>query len=308
MGRLSARYCLLGGLAVLSSTLPACAPSDPARQYELRGQILAVRADSGEVVIKHGDITGFMPGMTMSFPVRDSGLLRDKAPGDLVIARLMVGDSHAWLATLEKVGAAPLPDESAAGSTSTKTVLLKPGDVAPQTVLMDDRGQPRSLGEWRGLAVAVTFIYTRCPLPQYCPLMDRRFAEVQELAQADPVLRGRVRLLSVSFDPETDRTEVLRAHARELGADAAVWCFATAERDVVDRFAAAFGVTIIREDDGSITHNLRTAVIGPDGRVRVIRSGTEWTAQQIVGDMRQALGGPGASVTEARGETLLARR
>ena len=113
----------------------------------------------------------------------------------------------------------------------------------------------------------MTFIYVRRPLPEFCPLMDRRFADVQRLVADDPKLRGRVRLLSVSFDPERDRPAALREQAAKLQANPAVWRFATAPADIVDRFAATFGVNVIREKDGTITHNLRTAVVGPDGRV-----------------------------------------
>jgi protein SCO1/2 len=148
-----------------------------------------------------------------------------------------------------------------------------------------------SLSAWRGSAVVVTFIYTQCPLPDFCPLLDRRFAAIQAAAADDPALAGRVRLLSVSFDPDTDTPEVLTAHAAKVGA-LGDWHFATAPREVVDRFAASFGVNVIREADRTITHNLRTAVIGPDGRVAVLRSGNDWTADDVLADLRQALGQP----------------
>lgn len=119
--------------------------------------------------------------------------------------------------------------------------------------------------------------------------MDRRFAEVQRAVAADATLRGRVRLLSVSFDPDGDTTAVLAAHAARAGAGS-TWGFATAPREVVDRFAAAFGVNVIREADGTITHNLRTAVVGPDGRVVAIHSGNDWTADAVLVDLRRALG------------------
>ena len=138
--------------------------------------------------------------------------------------------------------------------------------------------------------MVVTFIYTRCPLPDFCPLLDRRFAAIQDAAAADPVLRGRVRLLSVSFDPDADTPEVLAAHATRVGA-LSDWHFATAPRETVDRFAASLGVNVIREADRTVTHNLRTAVVGPDGRVAVLRSGNDWTADDVLADLRQALGG-----------------
>ncbi|MGH9173544.1 MAG: copper-binding protein, partial [Vicinamibacterales bacterium] len=193
---------MLGMVAVV--LLSACLADTPeARQYELHGQILAVRPEAQEVLIKHGDIENFMPGMTMPFKVKDAALLAGKAPGDLVSARLMVGDTEAWLATLEKTGAAPL-EEVATMPPAAFVKPLKPGDPAPDTALSDQDGRPISLADWRDSAVVITFIYIRCPLPQFCPLMDRRFAELQRAIRSDVSLAGRARLLSVSFDPEHD--------------------------------------------------------------------------------------------------------
>jgi protein SCO1 len=278
----------LAAVGVLLIVFHGCTPATtPPREYELQGQILAVEPDTREVRIKHSDIRGFMPGMTMTFPVRDLSLLRDKAPGDLVNARLVVSDTEAWLAVLNKTGSAPLPDESA--ETPSGVTLLTPGDPVPHTALIGDRGDAVSLAAWRGSAVAVTFIYTRCPLPQFCPLMDQRFAELQRLANEDRELSGRVRLLSVSFDPDADRPDVLGAHARARGADPAMWRFATADRAAIDRFAGAFGVHVRRESDGTITHNLRTAVVGPDGRLASVYDRSAWTVAGLANDMRKAL-------------------
>lgn len=266
-----------------------CGPRESTpREFEMRGQILALRSDS-EVLVKHDDIKGFMPAMTMPYKVRNPELLRGKAPGDLILATIAVADTDAWLTRIDKTGSAPLPKDIPSTAPAARVDILQPGDAAPDTSLTDQDGKPLSLAAWRGSAVAVTFIYTRCPLPQYCPLMDRRFAEVQRSVKGDPALTGRVQLLSVSFDPDADTPDVLRAHAGKLAADPAMWHFATAARDTVDTFSAAFGVNVMRESDATITHNLRTAVIDPAGRVTAIFDGTEWTPDQLVSGLRQAL-------------------
>jgi protein SCO1/2 len=275
-----------GRVLALLALLAGC--GENARSYELKGQIQAIRPEAREVLIKHGDIQGFMPGMTMPFKVRDERLLSGKAPGDLVTARLMVGRNDAWLAALDKTGTAPL-EEAAAFPAASFVTPVKAGDSPPDATLTDQAGAPLTLSAWRDAAVVVTFIYLRCPLPQFCPLMDRRFAEVQRLVQDDVALRARVRLLSVSFDPRNDTPEAMSAHAAKVGADPAVWRFATAPSETADRFAAAFGVNVVRETDGTITHNLRTVVIGPGGRVATVHDGGEWTAAQVVEDLRAAL-------------------
>ena len=281
------RALVIVALALLTSacTTSRESSSQP-RQYRLDGQILALRGD--ELLIKHGDIEGFMPGMTMPFKVRDSALLEGKAPGDLVTATLTAQDTDAWIVTLDKTGEAPLTDGPPIPPASF-VAPLAPGDTAPDTSLTDQSGSPVSLAAWRGSAVAVTFMYVRCPLPQFCPLLDRRFVEVQRLIEKDPALHGRARLLSVSFDPDADTAARLRAHADKLGADPDIWTFATAPRDVVDRFAATFGVNVIREHDSTITHNMRTTVLGPDGVVVSVIGGSDWTAAQIVDDMKFSL-------------------
>jgi protein SCO1/2 len=276
-------------LFLVPLALSACLPSPTqTQQYELHGQILAVRPEADEVLIKHEDIDKFMPGMTMPFKVRDGRLLEGKTPGDLIRARLVVGPEEAWLASIERTGHAPL-ESSAAMPAASFAVPVGVGDVPPATTLTDQDGHSFSLDDWRGSAVVVTFIYVRCPLPQFCPMMDRRFVELQKLIHSDRQLADRSRLLSVSFDPDHDSPASLRAHAAGLAADPQLWRFATAERDVIDRFAAAFGVSVIRDADRSITHNLRTAVIGPDGRIVAAYSGGDWTTTQITDDLRNSL-------------------
>jgi protein SCO1/2 len=278
------------GLSMLAA---GCRPAPEARTYQLTGQVLAVRSETKEILVKHEDIPGFMPAMTMPYAVKDARLLEGRAPGDMITATLVVEPNLAHLSAITKTGAAPIPEDARTTiPAAAGVVLLKAGDPAPDTALIDQNDGAITLNDFAGSATAVTFIYTRCPLPQYCPLMDRRFAEVQAAVKADPALAGKVRLLTVSFDPKFDRAAVLRAHAKTLGADPAVWTFATAEETVVDRFAAMFGVNVIREKDGTITHNLRTAVFDPSGRVSAILDNNAWTADDLAGALKAALAAP----------------
>jgi protein SCO1/2 len=260
---------------------------EPPREYELRGQVLAVDPARQEITIAHQDIPNFMPGMTMPFKVRDGRLLEGRVPGDLVRALLVVEEAGAFLQTLERVGSAPLggPPPGPRGET------LAVGDRAPDVDLVDQAGRPRRLSDWRGRVVAVTFVYTRCPLPNFCPLMDRHFRAAQAAVRADGSLRGQVHLLSVSFDPDFDRPAVLARHAAALGADPATWSYATGERAAIDAFASRFGVSIVREDpDGQeIVHNLRTAVIDRGGTVTALLGGNEWRAEELIAELRKAV-------------------
>jgi protein SCO1/2 len=253
----------------------------------LHGQVLAVDTARHEITIKHDDIPRFMPGMTMPFKVRDPSLLNGRAPGDVVKATLVVEDAEAFLRTLEKTGSAPL----SAPAIAPRAHVLAPGEPAPETSLVDQSAQLRRLSDFRGAVTAVTFTYTRCPLPNFCPLMDRNFKEVQDRVLAAADLRGQVRLLSVTIDPDFDRPPVLASRARALGASSSTWTFLTGSRDAVDTFAGAFGVSVMRDDPAGqeVLHNLRTAVLGRDGRVVIIFTGNEWTPSQLIDELRRAV-------------------
>lgn len=271
----------------------ACSREPEARTYELKGQVLAVKPETREILVKHEDIPGFMPAMTMPYAVKDAALIRDRAPGDLITATLTVEPNLAYLSSITRTGSAPLPEDARTTIPPAAGIeLLRPGAAVPDATLIDQDEKPITLNDFAGSAAAITFIYTRCPLPQYCPLMDRRFAEVQSLAAGDPALAGRVRLLSVSFDPKFDRPAVLSSHARALGADPSVWRFATAGEEIVDRLAARFGINVIREQNGTITHNLRTAVIDPSGKVTAILDHNAWTAEDLIRELKAALVAP----------------
>jgi protein SCO1/2 len=233
-----------------------------------------------------------MPAMTMTFPVGDRALLDGWQPGDLVTGTLEVSASLGRLVALTRTGHSPLPESS--NSALLAAELLAVGDSVPDAALIDERDRRRYLSEWFGTPTLVTFIYTRCPLPTYCPLMDRHFATIQRRAASDPALRGRVRLVSISFDPDYDTPAVLAEHARRLGADPEVWTFLTGDRVTVDRVAARFGVGVMRETDdaNTITHNLRTLLVGADGRIAAIYSGNEWTPDRALADLAAAVKRP----------------
>jgi protein SCO1/2 len=267
----------------------ACGGNGDTRTYELTGQILVVKPETNEVLVKHEDIKGFMPAMTMPYHVKEYALIKDRVPGDLITATLNVAPNEAFLTAIKKTGSAPLPEDARTTIPAAANVyLLKPGSAVPDTPLTD-QGKALRLTDYKGYALAVTFVYTRCPLPQFCPMMDRRFAEVQKIAASDPALAGKVRLLSISFDPRSDGDATLLAHAKKAGADPKVWRYVTSEEETVERLAAEFGVNVIREKDGTITHNLRTAIVDPSGKITAILDNNAWTADELANGLKEAL-------------------
>lgn len=271
---------------LLLSALIVAAACARGHEYELRGQVLAVDTARQELTIKHGDIRGFMPGMTMPFRVQDRRLLEGRTPGDLVTATLVVKQNEAYLSALTATGRAPLSEPPPVRTYD----ILDTGAAVPDFSFTDETGASRTLAGWRGRIVVLTFIYTRCPLPDFCPRMDQAFAAVQRGIAAEPALRDRVTLLSVTLDPDFDTPPVLAAHGRRAGADPRVWHFATGNREAIEGFAARFGVAVFHEgaEAGALTHNLGTAVIAPDGTLAALLHGSDWTAATLLDHVRRA--------------------
>jgi len=278
---------LIRTACVVAIAITACNRTPPTKQYQLTGQILDVKADSNEVLVKHEDIPGFMPAMTMPYKVEDAKVLAGKQPGDLITATLVVGETEAHLSKIDKTGHAAI--ENTNGPAITDSQILKTGEPVPDTKLVDEHDAPRPLTSLKGHRVALTFMYTSCPQPDFCPLMDRNFAAVQNEIKKTPALAD-VRLISVSFDPAHDTPAVLTTHAKALQADSAVWHFVTASPDDIKAFAAKFGVIAEPSDESPaiLTHNLSTAVIDADGRLVRIRSGNMWTPADLIADLKAA--------------------
>jgi protein SCO1 len=285
------RFWLLPALVLLSACSGSSQPKgfEP-KTYTLQGQVLALDPANKSATIKHEDIKGFMPAMTMPYAVKDAKAIEGLAPGDLINAKLSVESSGVFLMDIKKVGSAPLekaPPATPEPSASSGFELLKPGEPAPDAAFIDQDGRKRDFKSFHGQTLVLTFIYTRCPMPTFCPLMDRHFATIQRTLERDPALK-QVHLVSVSFDPLTDTPPVLKKHAQELGADPKRWTFLTGDRDDIDRFASRFGVSVARNenDQRDITHNLRTAIIDGDGKLVKVYIGNEWTPDQVLADLK----------------------
>jgi protein SCO1/2 len=233
-----------------------------------------------------------MPAMTMPYRFQAKAELDALKPGDLIDGTLVILSNDAFLTSVKKTGEAPIEKPPAetlvTGSNLDRaTELLKPGDTIPDGAFVDQNGRKTSLAAFRGSTVVLTFIYTRCPLPTFCPMMDRHFVTLQEHMKSDAALK-RIHLVTVSFDPVRDTPAVLRAHAKELDADLTTWSFFTGDEKAINAFAGKFGVYVVKNpnDQRDITHNLRTAVIGPDGVVKKIYTGNEWTPEDILMDLK----------------------
>ena len=271
--------------------LPPRPPSPAAKRYPIEGRVVEVDRASRSVTLAHGDIPGFMPAMTMPFVVleRDAALLQAMTPGQSLRATLVVSDSRYWLEELVVVGA-PVPIAGASPAETRREP--QPGDAVPDAALVDQDGHALRLADYRGRALAITFVFTRCPMPDFCPFLMTGFARAHETLVADAVLARKTALLSVSFDVEHDRPAVLRAYGlpfQKTKPPFSHWRLATGRLDEIRRLGAALGLDF-SEEDRSFTHNLRTAVIGSDGRLRRLFRGNDWKAEELVAELTAAAG------------------
>jgi protein SCO1 len=275
----------LFAVAMLAAVVSGCGTPQPEHRFQLHGQVLAIAPTRQEATIKHDDIVGFMEAMTMPFKIRGARLPDDIVPGDLINATLVVLSDDAYLTDVKKVGSAPIPPADKPAQPAVD--LLQPGDEVPDAPFVDQDGRSRAFATFRGSIVLLTFTYTRCPLPNFCPLMDRHFATIQKSVKTDQRWRGSppIRLVTVSFDPANDTPAVLKKHAEEVGADAGIWTFLTGERVTIETFGGRFALSVTRDDQGNITHNLRTALIDPNGRVVKLYSGNDWVPEEVLRDL-----------------------
>lgn len=273
-------------LSVLISLLVAVAFGACRRnekRYELKGKVVMVEKEKRLVTVAHEDVAGLMPAMTMPFTVPNQADLDYLAPEDQVTATLVIDGSQSWLENLFVVRMS-----GSATSTSLPTEA-KPGDEVPNITLRNQDGKEIRLHNYRGKALLLTFIYTRCPLPEYCTLMSNNFAQVDRQLQQNPEVYARTHLLSISIDPKYDTPQVLRsygaAHTERYEAETfAHWEFASG--DQVKDLAQFFGLRYFTEND-QIMHGLKTVIVAPDGKVAKIYSDNTWKPEEVVNELKR---------------------
>lgn len=259
----------------------ALSGAETVQSFEVRGVIRELRPQEQEMVIKHEAIPDYMEAMVMPFTVRDAKLFEGVQAGDSVTFKLRVTEKEDWLEDLKIIARASNPVVAKAVLPEVKVgALLSLAGIQ----LVDQSGRPFDLDETRGKAVALTFIFTRCPFPKMCPLLAQKFATTQKLLKA----RGAMEtlLLSVSIDPEHDRPEVLLRYAQHHKADTAIWRFATGDIKTITQLALLCGVNFW-EEKGLVNHELRTLVLTPEGRVQRVFTGSGWSAQELVSELSQ---------------------
>ncbi len=262
------RVLIAAGAAVIAA---GCATS-----YPLSGLVVRIEPAAATMTVSHDAVPGVMEAMVMPFDVREATALAGIRPGDRISFRLVVGDRASHVDRIRILSAAPA--DRGLVMTPVASTLVPIGAPVPDFTLIDQRGSPVTLASLAGRVVVVTFIYTRCPLPDYCPRMIRNLAAVRERV-GDRMGRD-VALLTVTFDPQYDTPARLAEYARSHDADVEGWHFLTGDAEGIRQVCDAFGVEYW-PDSGLITHTLQTAVIDREGRLAAAVEGKDFTGRQI---------------------------
>jgi len=250
-----------------------------AAHHATTGLVLRVDQPGATVTISHDAFPGYMDAMAMPFDLKGHARTAKLTPGDRVRFRLSVKGGRSWVDRVEVVSAAPV--DTGLQNTPAVPVLVPIGTAMPDFELTDQAGMPIALSVLKGKVVAVTFIYSRCPLPDYCPRMIENFKVVRDRF-ADRMNRDLI-FLTISFDPRYDTPEVLAKYAASQRAGGPGWHFLTGAPAKIERVCNTFGIQYWAEE-GLITHSLQTAVIGRDGRLAATVEGKDFTPTQL-GDL-----------------------
>jgi protein SCO1/2 len=256
--------------------------------YTLTGQVISKRPDTQQLIINNDNIPGFMSAMTMPYDVKDPAGFQKVQLADVIRAVVVVGPNNQfWLEHLEVTGkAAARP----ASDVSLRRVLMV-GDKVPDVPMVNQDGKTIFFSQFKGKAVLLTFIYTRCPFPDYCPLISRQFSAIQKELGDNPVEFENTHLISVSLDPDFDKPSVFREYGLKYmdhnPAGFKHWDFVSTTPADLLKLTGSFGLSYA-EENSQISHSLNTILLAADGTVADMWPGNEWQTSEVLDVMRHA--------------------
>lgn len=287
-------------LSIIAMTLlvvalhAACATKEPPpeqKRYQVRGKVVSVDKNEKLVYIAHEEIPGFMMAMTMGFKLKDPRDYERLQRGDRVEATLVVQGLDSWLETLFITRPAN-PDADTPSEPPAKLLPMpKMGDAVPDVTLVNQDNQPITLRALRGKVLVLTFFFTRCPLPNFCPLMNMNMSKIAKQQSQNPAQASRTQLLSISFDPH-DTPAVLRKYRESFvpasTKSAVAWEFVTGKPEQIRKLANFFGLSydLKGKNAEDTVHTLRTVVINPEGKVVKIFTGNTWTVEEVLAELK----------------------
>lgn len=264
---------------VVACVLFACSQGEVHRGHGVVEQVLP---DEGQIILAHDDMPGFMPAMTMNFPIYDTKLLEGLSAGDVIDFELTVSRSQFYITAAQVVGRA---------DPSTGWIVLGDkamrAEVAPGFSLLDQDGYVKTLEDFRGKALLLDFVFTRCPGP--CPILTSSHVSAERLLA--PELLERTHFVSISIDPLRDTPEDMRRYGEVRGANLAHWSFLTGDPSAVQEVVTAYGIGTTRSEDGEIEHVVATFLIDGAGRIVKRYLGLDHEPAGLAADLEAAVQG-----------------
>ena len=257
-----------GASAAESGALRA-QPATNVQTFTATGVVRELDADGRTVVIKHEAIPNYMDAMTMPFKVKEAGELAGLRTGDKIRFCLKVTDRESWIERISRTGNTSSEESKPSSTSASKARTAKPRHPLLDYPFTNELGQAVRLGDFRGQALAITFFFTRCPIPDYCPRLSRNFEEASQKLVAMPGGPTNWHFLSVTFDPDTDTPSVLRAYGERYQYDPKHWSFLTGPVEKISELASASDVKF-ESASGFINHNFRTLIIDAAGHLQMV--------------------------------------
>ena len=281
-------------LLLLLSALLAALPAFAQQKYAAKGLVLGVDKPHRIMTVSCESIPGYMEAMVMPIEVREASELDGLTRGAMIEFSLVVGKENAYaegvhIRKFESLEADPLSAlrlrllDGAMDQSLAPGHVLKAGQPAPDFSLIDQNRARVRLSEFNGKVVAITFVYTRCPFPNFCFRLTNNFARLQKRF-AGEMGRGLI-LLTITLDPIHDQPEALAEYGRTWNVDPKGWHLLTGPPAEVQKFCDRFGVAFY-PDEGEFIHSLHTLIVDRQGRLAANLEGNEFTAEEL-GDLVQ---------------------
>jgi protein SCO1/2 len=279
-----------------SAASTALSAASDGKTYAIRGRVVSVDVVKGMVMLDGEAIPGFMDAMTMPYKLKDFSVAVKLRAGDHITATLVVrqgigGDEEMLLDQVVVI--APTRADVQQDTKPVEAHIPAVGDLVPDFRLTNQDGRAIHLGQFKGRVLLLTFVYTRCPLPDYCIRMSRNFAQIDRVLVSDPTLYAQTHLLSISFDPKVDTPAVLKRYGESyVGSESpqafAHWDFSVPPVTEVGRITHYFDVGLTPSDGGLFTHTMSTVLVGKDGRIRAWYPTNKWTVAEVLAAIKSA--------------------
>lgn len=288
---------LLSILFLSGCDKPAQKASGDVKRFPLKGKVISVDRAKKKAKVDHEEIPNYMPAMEMDFPIHEDWVWDDLTPGSEIRAELVVDNTADEPYWLEKIGIIAAPRDGQPAPPPPDDRFVQIGKEVPDFALTNQDGKRISMKDFRGHPLALTFIYSECPLPDYCIKMSTLFADAAKRIKDDAEAKQIYRLLSISFDPARDTPQKLRSYGmgyfgKGVEPDFNVWQLAVGTEQEVRAVADFFGLRyqVDENDKTQFNHSLRTAIISPEGKVTKILPGNEWTVNDLIREMKASTG------------------